>query len=211
MIKMSSESSLELLPQPVKDHVIKKANQEYELKDTRFSVSELVYCLRKPFFRRKYPIPVNLTKAWYFFRGKLFHEAFANLFPRNEVPVTHRIKGTPIVISGRLDVMHEGQVIEFKTTNSLKYTNEVKPEHRMQAAFYAWCQGLDKATVIYLDLNTAKKFEVTVNERDIETLEKIASTLYEAIKTGIPPVALNKQDWECSAKYCDYFDRCDKK
>ena len=206
-----TDSSLEDLPQPVKDYILEEAHKEYELKNYRFSISELVYCLKKPFYRRKHPVPADITKAWYFFRGRLFHEAFGKLFPKNEVPMTYRIKGTPIVVSGRLDIMHEGRIIEFKTTNSLKYVSEVKPQHRKQAVFYAWCQGLDKAEVIYLDLNNVKKFEVKVEEAVVDEIEMLAKTLYSSIQSDTPPPPLNREKWECRKEFCEYYDECGDK
>lgn len=199
--------SLEELPEKMKTEI--QDRSIYEQRENQINTTELIYCIRKAYYRRKYPEAPSLKSAFWMFRGNIFDKIFTPLFERHQERVTHRVRGTPIIISGRIDFIDGDTIFELKTVNSLRFIEKEGPhqDHLKQVKFYAWCNAYPNAKIIYMDLNDALVFDVDLSNEDetIDEFEDLARRLYTGIVTDEPPEP-NAQTWEC--KYCTYKDRC---
>ena len=204
---------LQDLPQPIKEHILKTANMEdYISKPNTYSVTELLYCIRKTYYKRKNPKQATLEQAYNLYRGKIFDQLWTPLFRHNQVRSTHRCKNIPITISGKYDFIDEnGYLVDLKTAKSLYYINEAGPEYIKQVRFYAWLNSIEKAKIVYVDFGDAKVFEVEVGNCNdlIEELERKAAQLYYALRNNVAPEKNPlTQAWLC--KTCDYQEECNK-
>lgn len=206
---------IESLPEPIRKRVMSVVDRDKEYEDNRISVTELTRCLRKSYFIRKLGEEIGLQQAWYFYRGILFDEDLTSRFPKNQIRITHRIRNTPILISGRLDFIYEGAVWDLKTTDGLYFVDRdgAKTEHIEQVKFYAVNEALNKAALCYISLGGASIFEFDISpeeaEEITETFEKRAKDLYTSLTNNSPPErdeGRTKAHWEC--KLCQYADKC---
>lgn len=199
---------IEDLPNPIKNHILAKVNNEYKASPNTFNVTELLYCLRKAYFHRLNPKPLALKAAWYIYRGELLDEVWTPLFRRYQVRCTYRCKSVPVAIVGKFDFLDENGVLtDLKTTKNLYYVDEPKPEHVKQVRFYAWCNAVPKAQLIYADFGDAKVFPVEVGDCSdlLEELEGKALCMYLCLKKEKPPEAFGPE-WLC--RICEYRDDC---
>jgi len=196
------------LPQPIVDHIQSVVRREYEYSDDRLHVTELCGCLRKTYFRRRQPIEKSPEQQWYLYRGLIFDELWTSLFPRSQLRVTHRVKNGPTIV-GRIDFVYNGKLYELKTINTVKYLDSPYPHHIKQVRFYAFCENLKQAVLLYLAFDGHKVFEVDCADEEVlpvvEEIEKKALILYEALKRNTPPEPYN-ETWEC--RYCEFSTVC---
>jgi CRISPR-associated exonuclease Cas4 len=204
---------LEDLPKPIKDHIIKSSSfDDYVNKPNTYSLTELLYCIRKAYFKRIIPKQMTLEQAFNLYRGKVFDNLWTPLFRHNQVRSTYRCKSIPITISGKYDFIDEnGVLVDLKTAKSLYYINEPGYEYIQQVRFYAWLNSIEKAKIVYIDFGDAKVFDVEVGncEQLLEELETKASQLYYALKNCKAPekTTFISQAWLCQK--CDYKTECD--
>lgn len=199
------------LPDPIKDHILNRTNnEEYTTQQNSYSVTELLYCQRKAYYKRTQPKPQTLESAFNLYRGKVFDNLWSPLFKRNQIRCTHRVPGYPISISGKYDFLTEdGTVTDLKTTKSLYFVNGASEEYQKQVRFYAYCNALSKAQIVYIDFGDCKVFPVEVGDctQLIQELEGKAIQLWSALQTGRAPVkSLAVHDWLC--KNCEYSKEC---
>jgi hypothetical protein len=202
---------LEDLPKPIQDHILKNTNfDDYIAKPNTYSVTDLLYCLRKTYFKKYHPKPTTLESAFNLYRGKVFDQLWTPLFKHNQVRCTHRIKNYPITISGKYDFIDEkGILTELKTAKSLFYINEAGPEYIKQVRFYAYVNAIDKAQIVYVDFGSVKVFPIEVGDctQLIEELESKAILLWTAYQKGTPPQRCpDTPQWLCGK--CDYQEEC---
>lgn len=205
--------TLEALPQPIKDQILRNANlDDYVGKPNTYSVTELLYCVRKSYFKRTCPKPMTLEQAFNLYRGKLFDNVWTPLFKHNQVRSTYRCKNIPITISGKYDFIDEnGVLVDLKTAKSLYFINEPGIEYIKQVRFYAWLNSIPKARILYIDFGDAKSFDVEVGDCTelLNDLENQAAKLYYALQNKTPPdKGLLMPDWLC--KCCDYKQECNQ-
>ena len=216
--------TLEDLPETMKQHLAKKTVRDKTYADHRFGVTELLGCDRKLWFRRRLPKPISLNMMYIFNRGMLWDTEYTEIYERNQVRVTHRVPNSPVVISGRLDFIDDdGAVTDLKTTENLYFIrkNGAKPDNVSQVLFYCWCEGIDKARLIYMTLSDAETVDVDATyERQVENLERLekrALASYDNLQHDAPPMMddLHAPDyWECCYKKagrevkCEYFSEC---
>ena len=211
---MKTYLPLEDLPQPIKDHILRSTNnEEYHNKPNTYSLTELLYCIRKAYYRRTQPKPTELEAAFNIYRGKVFDNLWSPLFQHNQVRATHRCKNIPITISGKYDLIDEtGALVDLKTAKSLYYINEPGHAYVQQVRFYAWLNSIQKAKIVYIDFGDAKVFDVEVGDCQplIEELEQKAAKLYYALKDNKPPekTVLLSEMWLCQK--CEYKTECDQ-
>ncbi len=204
---------IEDLPQPIKDEILKKSNNnDYQNKPNTYSVTELLYCIRKAYLKRTNPKPLTLQQAFNIYRGQIFDHLWTPLFKHNQVRCTYRLKSIPITISGKYDFIDENGVLtDLKTTKSLYYVTEPSEEYKIQVRFYAWLNSIEKAQIVYIDFGDCLVFPVEVGDctQLLEDLENKATQLYLALKTKQPPKKNpNSPAWLC--KTCDYIEECTK-
>jgi hypothetical protein len=199
------------LPQPIKDHILRSANcEDYQSKPNTYSLTELLYCIRKTYYRRTQPKPTDLEAAFNMYRGKVFDNLWSPLFQHNQVRSTHRCKNIPITISGKYDFLTTDNILtDLKTTKSLYFVNEPSKEYKTQVRFYAWLNSIDKAQIVYIDFGDCKVFPVEVGDctKLIEDLERKAEMLYIALRDKtLPYKPITAPEWLC--KKCEYNEEC---
>lgn len=201
---------LEDLPQPIKDEILRKANgEEYKNKPHTYAVTELLYCLRKAYFKRTNPKPLSLKQAFNIYRGKIFDQLWTPLFRHNQVRCTYRLKNVPITISGKYDFLtEEGKVTDLKTAKTLFYINEPSSEYIKQVRFYGYCNALEKAQILYIDFGDCKLFPVEVGDctQLLQELEEKATLLFWALQKGKAPEKTSVETWMC--ENCEYQEEC---
>lgn len=212
---------IEDLPDEIKKHILNETGVAKPHADGSFGVTELLSCLRKTYFRRIFGEEIDLQQAWWFYRGNLLDSAWTSLFERNQVRVTHRVKGYPIIISGRFDFEVDGAIADLKTVSDLSYVvrDGYKEEHKIQLAFYCYCEAKTKARLYYVSFHDAIKFEIEFEESELESivdeLERRAITLWKALSlyrsSGIMRIPrreekYNRDFWEC--RKCSFRERC---
>ena len=201
---------IEELPRPIREHILAKVNGDYRAMPNTFNLTELLYCLRKSYFQRVSPKPFELKAAWYIYRGELLDEVWTPLFPRHQVRCTYRCKNVPAVIVGKFDFLDENGVLtDLKTTKSLYYVDGPKEEHVKQVRFYAWCNAVEKAQLIYADFGDVKVFPVEVGDcmELLVDLEERVACLFWSLKNGEPPESCGPE-WMCRG--CEYREPCKK-
>lgn len=217
---MKELKEIEALPTEIIEFILDD-DSRHEYKDNVFGVTELLGCLRKTYYKRmdakegKAP-EYSVETMWYFKRGDIFDEALTSLFKANQVRVTHRIRGTPITIVGRIDFLKDDTVFDLKTAadgilHILKNQEHPKSQHEKQVLFYAYCNGNSRAGVVYVTLKYlpfVKWARMELQERVVEEIEEAARALYAALRTGTPPP--KRRTWECKWKTgkCIYYERC---
>jgi CRISPR-associated exonuclease Cas4 len=201
------------LPNPIKEHILKSCNgEDYHNKPNTYSLTELLYCVRKAYYRRIKPKPTELEAAFNMYRGKVFDNLWSPLFQHNQVRSTYRCRNIPITISGKYDFLTTDNppiLTDLKTTKSLYYVTEPSEEYKTQVRFYAWLNSIEKAQIVYIDFGDCKIFPVEVGDcsKILEELENKAEQLYNAIKTKTTPhKSLLSPEWMC--KKCDYLNEC---
>lgn len=210
--------SLENLPQPIKDMLLKKANDDsYEPMPNNFSITDLLYCIRKKYFQKTLPKKqVDLKSANNFFRGNLWDNVFCSQFKRNQIRCTYRCRNIPISISGKFDFLDENNILtDLKSPSDLYYvitTNKTSESYRKQVLFYCYCNAIPQGQVMYWDGSKCLKIPVEVTEENckqlIEEVESKAFLLWFALEHNKPPAreVCSPEDWEC--KYCSYQEDC---
>lgn len=210
--------SVENLPQPIKDMILRKANEDnYEPMPNNFSITELLYCLRKKYFQKKLPKkPVDLKTANNFFRGNVWDNIFSSQFKRNQIRCTYRCRNIPISISGKFDFLDENNIItDLKSPADLYYiecNNKVSEAYRKQVLFYCYCNAIPQGQVMYWDGSKCLKLPVEVTEESckqlIEEIESRAFILWYALQQNRPPTkdASKPESWECG--FCSFQEEC---
>lgn len=204
------------LPVAIQDHILRNANgtgekEPYQHMPNGMSITELLYCLRKSYYIRKNPKPHGIESAFNLYRGKVFDNLWSPLFKRNQIRCTHRVKNFPISISGKFDWLEDDTVTDLKTAKTLYFTNEPSEEYKKQVRFYAYCNALDKAQIVYIDFGDCKVFPVEVGDcsKLIEEIESKAIQLWHSLRTDKPPPKISTtQTWICEK--CEYKEECAK-
>lgn len=197
---------IEQLPEPILDHINSLVEREYTYRDGSLHVTELLYCLRKSYLRRQETAEKEISQKWYLYRGLIFDELWTTKFSRNQVRITHRIPDGPTIV-GKIDFIHEDTIYELKTvSNFYALKDGAKEQHIKQVKFYAWCENLDKAKLIYVSLEGVRIFDIDCSDayETVRELEEKARILYKALKSKIPPEPV--ESWEC--RYCEYKNLC---
>jgi len=151
----------------------------------------------------------------------VFDELYTPLFPRHQVRVTHRLPDKQISITGRLDFIDDdGAVADWKTVDGTYYVEKdgAREEHISQVMFYCWCESISRGRLYYQSMGNLVKIDLNPTPEqlslNVQLLEELARTFYEALKTGVTPPVKKERDWECSYKksdetvYCQYYERC---
>jgi len=206
----------ELLPKPIVEHIYKVTEQELSNPKNTVRCTELLYCLRKAWLRRKFGVKLTEEQRWFIYRGNVFDVLWTRLFDDKQVEVKLWVDDE-LAIVGHADFIYEDAVWELKTIATIKALwdkNEQKykpkPWHVKQALFYAHCLGLKKVRLCYISFDgimvfTEDDFDITTDSV-LSELKDRAQTLYACLKEDIPPPKTD-QSWEC--KYCEVKEFCD--
>ena len=214
---------LDNLPKIIQTHILSTMNkpqdQYYEVKSNEIHITETLYCIRKSFYKRKKPVPVELRAAYNMYRGNELDNRWTPLFPNNQLRCTHRIAGLPVTIVGKYDFFDpEDQCLgDLKTVKNLFYFKEgPKTEHVKQVRFYCYCNAIAKAKIIYVDYGDCVKHIVEITDElcheVIKEVETLAIALYWSLVNDVPPeVDMTGKEWLCGfgKEYqCEYYNVC---
>ncbi len=208
---ISVSNDVNELPEPIKRHIEEITSSEYTHRDGEVHVTELLYCLRKAYYRRMAEkngenVEKELKNRWWLYRGVVFDELWTGLFPKNQVRITHRIPDGP-VIAGKIDFIYNDTVYDLKTiSNEYAVRDGPKEEHVKQVLFYAWVNNTPKAGLIYVWLGGVKIFLIDTSRayEVVKELEERAMKLWTALRKMEPPE--REESWQC--KYCEFKDIC---
>lgn len=183
--------------------------KECKEKHHPISVTALVYdCLRRAFYNVVVPEeiidPSGKIRIWI---GKKLHET--PIYQKNEVELSY--KG----VHGRVDEYDPStrRIVDKKTTR--KIPREPYEHHVKQLLFYKVIMEkngfpVDKATLLYIDVNTTDiaSYPVDLSKINLDTVEKEmldkANKLRKALLSGILPP--RHMSWLCY--YCSFFGWC---
>ncbi|GAH83715.1 unnamed protein product, partial [marine sediment metagenome] len=103
---MNIKTGFDLLPKPIVDHINSSIKTRQNIPHV-FHVTELVYCLRKAYYRRLYPDREkrNIRGNWNLYRGKTFDGLWTPLFEVNQH--TLRVTQRGLTIRGTLDFIYD--------------------------------------------------------------------------------------------------------
>lgn len=197
------------LPKPIRDHIEEILRENYlEMHEDGFGVHELIYCLRKAYYRRKLGEKIFPTEdqLWWIYRGKLFHRVWGSLFEKNEVKGEH-ITPSGIRIIGHADIIHDGCVYELKSVNSLE--GVPREWHEKQVKAYSFIFGMKKAKIVYISFRGVRVVDVPTDDAEevIRELERRAEVLKTSLDRDIPPDPSPLGVWEC--RFCPFREYCE--
>ena len=199
------------LPREMQQHIWGVATNGIHVSSPNtYSLTDLLYCVRKAWFKRKIRKPLSLESAYNIFRGKIYDEQFSSCFLDNQKRVTYRCERIPRTITGKYDFITTDNppiLTDLKTTKNLYFTNQASLEYQKQVRFYAHQASVTRAQIIYMDFGDAKVFPVEVGDERplLKELEDQALTLYRTEKTENPPA--KQPSWLC--ELCEYKIECE--
>jgi len=190
---------------------------DYEPLPNSYSITEIIYCIRKINFRHTLPKrPIDLKSANNFFRGNLWDRTFTPQFKRNQIRSTYRCESVPISISGKFDFIDENGILtDLKSPANLFFVkNAGKPsiQYEKQVRFYCYTNAIPKGQIMYWDGNDCIKYPVEITKENcyelINEIENKANILYHSRQTGKSPTRQqsNPEEWECNC--CEFLIRC---
>lgn len=211
------------IPKRIEQKILAATNDkdDYTPMPNSYSITELVGCIRKTFYKNTSPKQIfDLAAAKNFYRGNMWDFNFCGCYPRNQIRVTYPCQNVPISISGHFDFINDDDpnnpiVTDLKAPKTAYYVKrEGKPSthYHRQVLFYCICTAIYKGEIGYWDGNDwlGFQFTATIETRKalIIELEAKVLALYFAYRNGKPP---NKQisapeAWECNC--CNFFREC---
>lgn len=212
---MNIKTGFELLPKPIADH-IRSCIKSRENIPHVYHISELVYCLRKIYYRRIHSDRENrnLKGSWNIYRGSTFDRLWTPLFEINQHTLSVSRRG--IVITGTLDFVYDdgdGPVLydlKMPASTFFKVQSGAGLGYRRQVQAYL---SLAHANGELLDVHRVRVLMVAkdvVVEEVNEWTDMLSSFLWP--RAFVLDDALNRRDptalrgpespWECDPEYC---------
>lgn len=212
---MNIKTGFDLLPKPIVDHInssIKTRQNTPHL----YHVTELVYCLRKAYYKRVYPDREkrNTRGSWNIYRGATFDRLWTPLFEINQ----HTLKASrrDVTITGTLDFVHDDgdgpalYDLKMPATTFFKGQSGAGLGYRRQVQAYL---SLAHFNGLLLDVHRVRVLMVAkdvVVEEFEEWTDMLDSWLWS--RAFLLDDALNRRDptgllgpespWECDPEYC---------
>jgi CRISPR/Cas system-associated exonuclease Cas4 (RecB family) len=171
-------------------------------------VSDLVYCLRKAYYRLKGQPTTDTTTVEYQIIGKTLHQIIQNAFAYTEQEIeNYGIKGTVDILEG-----HETKIpIEIKTTRKkIQNIKDIPPTYLTQLSYYLVLLNCRVGYLAILNVVDAD-LKLYVVEIDLEEAKKEMlgkKTLLEYALFNNNPYILPKIEWMCPS--CEYRSVCQK-
>jgi len=186
-----------------------------ELKPDEIHVHEVVQCLRKSYYERKYYSKryehISDTKSVILGLGLAVHEALENIFSRvlgaeceKEFVKTVYIAGNDIKVVGTVDLWINGTVVDLKTVN--KIPDRPYDHHILQLQMYMWLTDTDTAYVVYICKRDGRVrvHGVVRDQRVIDRLIDRVAVFYKHLRDDtVPP-----PEETILCKYCEYSLDC---
>lgn len=209
------------LPTPIKQHMIQKLQDRPPLKRI-YHVTEVLYCLRKAYYRRVLPrVTENIDPEgiWNIYRGSTFDSLWSPIFPINQKTLVVEREG--ITVTGTLDFVWIDEVTLEKCLYDLKMPKNIFYKKREGAGkFYKEQVQTYLAMAHYnnelLDVKKARILmvaddvvaeEVPENDKILDYVMDRAILLDKAISTLNPKILKGpEEEWECREPYCEADD-----
>jgi len=179
---------------------------------TCVSVSDLVYCSMKYYYKRVYPeitLAENLYAAWASY-GRLVHRGLQDLLKEHGFKVEYEVEKLVelevngdkriVGVHGRLDALgslnNRLTVVEIKSSRS--DVDLPKPQHILQLRIYMYMAHAAQGILVYITPDRIAEYAI------YEPLspENIKLLLRETLENTKRP----RYDWECS--YCPFSIMC---
>ena len=194
--------------------LLRKHFREY--KPDEIHVHEIVQCMRKSWYERKYYSErlqhLSDTKCVILGLGIAVHESlekiFSNVFKTQGEKAFKRrvyINGIAVDIVGTIDLYRDDMIMDIKTVN--KIPDEPYLHHYLQMQAYMWLTDMDTAYIIYICKRDGKVKVLPVkrDERVISQLLERAHYYYTCISSGIKP----RPEKSYLCRYCEYAFECE--
>ncbi len=208
---MTIKVGFENLPAPIVIH-LQDSITTWSAKPHVYHVTQLIYCLRKAWYRRVHPERVkwSLRSLWNVYRGSAFDKKWTSLFKTHQR--NYRAKRRGITITGTLDFVYddgEGPVLydlKMPTNVELKKIYGAGQGYRRQVQAYLALAHLNRELT---DVHVARVLMVgsdVVVEDVSEWTDMLVAYLWPrafvldaALRVG-SPVSLPpaEEGWECS-------------
>lgn len=212
---MNIKTGFELLPKPIADHIRSSIKSRENIPHV-YHISELVYCLRKSYFRRVHlgRENRNLRGSWNIYRGSTFDSLWTPLFEINQH--TLRVSRQGITIVGTFDFIYDdglGPVLydlKMPASTFFKIKSGAGLGNRRQVQAYL---SLAHANGVHIDIHHVRVLMVAA-DIVVEEIEEWPNMLNSWLwpRAFLLDDALNRRDptalrgpespWECNPEYC---------
>jgi CRISPR-associated protein Cas4 len=169
-------------------------------------VSDLVYCLRKAYYRLKGQPSTDMPTVEYQIIGKTLHQIIQNAFAYVEQEIeNYGIKGTVDILEG-----HEAKIpIEIKTTRKkIQNIKDIPQTYLTQLAYYLVLLNTHIGYLAILNIVEAdlKLYVVEINIEEVKKEMLGKKALLEYALQNSNPYILPKLEWMCPT--CEYRSVC---
>lgn len=190
----------------LREHFIERLQEKCAPVRQHIHVSDLTYCLRKPFWRRTKNRKLSEKQLLFFLDGHQRHEGLQGLVQNFDHEVAVEKHG----IVGHIDLMDK-HPIEIKTTRARD--NGQKPPHYLrQCAYYCLITDTDTAELITQYINdgvfTFETIKFSREELDFYLKQMIESRdlLQFAFDRNNPAQLPFPDEWQC--RHCEFKGDC---
>jgi len=210
---------LEYLPAPIVQYLRNSVRDRPKVPHL-YHVTDLLYCLRKAYFRRKHPNGAKGVKSlWNIVRGQTFDHLWSPLFEVNQR--TYTVHRGGITITGTLDFIFSDQgervLCDLKMPASTYYRKQYGASdfYQRQVQCYlamAHANGdlldIQKARILMLAEDLVVE-DVQENPEILDYLWTRAFRLDHALTRSKPDALEGPEEaWECNPEYCEHYARC---
>jgi len=189
------------------EHKFKKLIFQHQQADREklIHVSDLVYCLRKAFFRLKGITPTDEVHAEYMVIGKTLHKIVQEVFKYVEVEVEkYGVKGTIDILENEKKVP-----IEIKTTRrKIEAVEDIPAVYLTQLSYYLVLLDVHVGYLVILDIVNAD-LKMYLVEIDLEQVKSEMLGKKQLLEYAINQDnfhILPKLDWMC--RQCEFRGVC---
>jgi len=212
---MNIKTGFDLLPKPIVDHINSKIKTRKNIPHV-YHVTELIYCLRKAYFRRVFPDREkrNTRGSWNIYRGKTFDDLWTPLFDINQH--TLKVSRRGVIIIGTFDFVYDDKLgsvlydLKMPGSTFFKGRSGAGLGYRRQVQAYL---SLAHANGELLNVHRVRVLmvaaDVVVEEFEEWTgmltswLWPRAFLLDDALNRRDPTALLGPEStWECNPEYC---------
>ena len=205
---------IDALPDKIKKHILGETSSNYNPPNNRIWVTNIICCLRKAWFRRKFPKRRELQKSWHLYRGNVFHDKWEGLYQDDDKKIDIPLWNSGAILVAKYDFFDEGCIWEMKwVTDAYKDMLDKKgasKEHEKQLQIYLHTWNIEMGKLIYLMSKEVVIVDVPYDDEfDLNELLQRALILFQALEDNTPPPTSTKMaGYECG--YCEYKDECIK-
>ncbi len=200
------------LPEPILNHLKKQIKPRFPTPHV-YHVTEIIYCLRKAYWRRTHPnqAKFNTKSLWNIYRGNIFDRQWCRLFKINQRNYTATREG--VTITGTLDFVYNGVLYDLKMPASVALSKLVGAHtsyKRQVAAYIALAHENNELLDIHMGriLMVAENVVVDEQKEWVGMLDDWmfprAFLLDKALEDEDPSLLDGPEDrWECNPEFCN--------